>query len=126
MKCFLYGALGAFVVLVLVAAIAPLYSDYRARAQTTEWLAQLESVQQNIEAVAIKQKSFAGIAKSIEKPAFPSGSVTVFQITDSGAIITKFGHDGQMLILSPSFAVEKITWHCIGGPTKDMPTNCRM
>ncbi|MES2948917.1 MAG: hypothetical protein V4858_10295 [Pseudomonadota bacterium] len=126
MKCFLKGALGAFAILVLVAAIAPLYSDYRARAQTSEWFHQLEPVQRGIEAIAIKQKSFIGIAKSIEKPVFYPDNVTTFQVTDTGAIIIKGGHNGQMLVLSPSFAVEKITWHCMGGPNKDMPINCRM
>jgi type II secretory pathway pseudopilin PulG len=125
MRCFLKGVLGAVLVLVLAAMAIPQYADYRARAETDMLLGQLHAVQQRIEAVASEQKSFLGVAKGIAKPAFSRIEVTVFEITQSGAIIVKGGRDGQMLVLSPSFDAEKITWHCVGGPTKDMPAKCR-
>ena len=125
MACFLKGLLGALLMLALAAAIIPQYSDYRALAETSNLLVQLEPVQRAIEADAVKQKSFAGMAKHLANTAFIPNKLTVFEVTEAGVIIAKGGRDGQMIILSPSLLDGKITWRCLGAPDHDVPARCK-
>lgn len=119
MPCFFKGALGALAVLIGAAIIIPQYSDYRAAAETSGWLAQMDPIRLKIEENAKRLKTMAGAGKHIDLPASPPG-VTFFEIRDSGEIIMHGGRDGQLVILTPSFAEGTVTWRCLGGPAKDV------
>lgn len=126
MKYLLSGLIGAVLVIVLLVVIYPLYSDYRSYSETYNWLATMEPLKQAVEANAVRQRSLAGAGKGIDKSSFGWKNITYFDISDSGAITIKGGHDGQVVILTPSFDAEKrIVWHCFGGPTAAMPSECR-
>jgi hypothetical protein len=126
MRCFLYGIAGACLIAFLVVFVGAQYSDYQARAETGAWLTQIHTVQSVIEEVAIKQKSFLGSGKNIDKQKVTLENITVFEITDSGIIILRGGRDGQVITLIPSFVAEKIIWHCIGGSADAMPSKCKI
>ncbi|MDM5176420.1 pilin [Massilia sp. DJPM01] len=121
--------LGALLMLALAAVIIPQYSDYIARSETSVVLVLLEPVQRAIAADAVKQKSFAGMAKHLANPALIAdrltGMLTVFEVSDAGVITAKGGRDGQMIVLSPSLLDGKIQWRCIGAPDHDMPARCK-
>ncbi|HEY0065445.1 MAG TPA: pilin [Telluria sp.] len=114
MKCFFKGAAGAVLLLVLIALLLPLYSNYGARAETAEWLVQLAPVQRAVEAKS-----------PVIPPAFVGSNVTFFRVNPDGVITLKGGSHGQMVVLSPISKAGKIEWDCIGGPSEDMPIQCR-
>jgi hypothetical protein len=123
MTCFFKGALGALAVLICAAIVVPQYSDYRAAAETSRWLAQMDPVRLAIEQNAMLLKTMAGAGKYIDVPASllsPPPGATLLEIRDSGEIILHGGSDGQLVILTPSFAEGKVTWRCLGGSAKDV------
>ncbi len=121
MRCFLSGALGALVLWLVAAVLIPRYSDFRAKAETIGWMAQMEPIRLKIEENAKRLKTMSGAGKDIDLPlSWPPG-VTLFEIRDSGEIILHGGRDGRLVILTPSFAEGKVTWRCVGGPAKDVP-----
>ncbi len=123
MPCFFRGALGALAVLFIAAIVVPNYSDYRARAETSLWLSQMEPVRLRIEDNAKRLKTMGGAGKQLDLPAALLPKVALLEIRDSGEIILQGGRDGQLVILTPSYAAGKVTWRCLGGTTRDVP--CR-
>ena len=125
MKSFLLGALGALLTLILVAIIYPQYSDYRAKAETVDWLIEVKPLQLDIQKAALRQGSLTGSAKGLKEPNFSLGPINFFSITDEGVIIIKGGSHGQMLVLSPYLNAGGVMWQCIGGSDIDVPRKCK-
>ena len=78
MRCFFGGALGALILFLIAAIIIPQYSDYRAAAETSRWLAQMEPIRLKIEENAKKLKTTAGAGKHIDLPVSSPPAVTFF------------------------------------------------
>jgi hypothetical protein len=125
MKCFLKGLGGALFVLIGAALVVPQYSDYRARAKTSEWLARSQEIQSMIEENAVKQKSLLGAGRGIDVKTFQLAGLDVFEIMDSSTIILRGGPEGQVIVLIPSLSETRVVWRCIGGPAKAVPAKCR-
>ncbi|GAA6143193.1 hypothetical protein NBRC116584_30110 [Hydrogenophaga sp. 5NK40-0174] len=126
MKSVLLGMLGAVVALVAAAMVYPQYSDYRARAQTDSWLFTVEEVQRKVETNAERKRSLVGAGTGVERPKFlPSIAPEYFRVTNDGIIFVKGGRDGQLVVLMPSLSGSKITWACIGGSLRTMPSRCQ-
>lgn len=125
MKCFLKGALGVFFLLIFFAIAMPQYSDHQAKAEVSNWLAQIRPLQQEIEMAAREKKSLLGVKKEIKiiEPTHPGPSY--FQLTDTGMIIMRGGQEEQVILLIPSLSEDKVSWHCIGGPKSAMPEKCK-
>ncbi len=127
MPCFFAGAMGALAILIGAAIIIPQYSDYRAAAETDRWLVQMGPIKLMIEENAMRLKTMAGAGKHIDLPASllsPPPGATFFEIRDSGEIIMHGGRDGQLVILTPTLSDGRVTWRCLGGPTRDV--DCSM
>ncbi len=120
MPCFFKGALGTLLVLVLAAIIVPQYSDYRAAAETSEWLAAVSPMKMQIEQNALRLKTLTGAGKQIDPPRFAPHNVPQYEIRDSGEIILYGGRHGQFVMLTPSLADGKVTWRCLGGSKQDI------
>ncbi|MFC0130815.1 hypothetical protein [Ralstonia solanacearum] len=122
MKCFLIGAAGALLVVLLSVFAFTQYSNYRGRAQTEGVIVQVESIKKDVEEAAIKRNSFAGIDGAVVK--FRFHDPIDFADIVNGNIIAR-GAGGQILIFSPSFARGQVEWRCMGAPSKDVPEKCR-
>ncbi|MHA6824552.1 hypothetical protein ACQUKI_23855 [Ralstonia pseudosolanacearum] len=70
MKCFLIGAVGALLVVVLCAFAFSQYSDCRGRAQTEGIIVQVEFIKKEVEAAALKRNGFFGVDGSVVKFVF--------------------------------------------------------
>jgi hypothetical protein len=126
MKSVLLGMLGALAVLVAAAVIYPQYSDYRARAQTSEWLFEVQEAQRAVAANAQRRNSLTGSGVGVHRPNF-SGTAApdYFKVTDDGMIFLKGGSDGQLVVLLPSISGTHVSWACVGGSSKATPSRCR-
>ncbi len=51
--------------------------------------------------------------------------ISFLKVFDKGEIFLKVKKHGQVIMLVPSHFNKKITWQCIGGSGKDVPTACR-
>lgn len=125
MKSFIYGAIGALLVILIYLFAGPQFSNYRAFAESSAWLEQIKSQQKIVEERALNQHSFdgAGLGLSIGelKPVSPLFS----EIKDNGVIILRGGSDGQALVLIPYFKDGGVVWQCIGGSAKAVPARCK-
>jgi hypothetical protein len=118
------GLIGAFLILICAFLIIPEYSDYRARVETSGWMAEIQAIQSIIEQKALKQKSLIGVGNGIDKKTFQTTNPDVFEITESGMIILRGGRDGQVVVLIPSISEQHIAWRCIGGSARAVPGKC--
>lgn len=125
MRYFLLGLAGGSLVLVGFFIVISQYSDYQARAETDGWIVQVRSIQDTVAQTAVKQKTLLGVDKLVDRGAFRGEHVDVFEIMESGVIIARGGREGQVIVLIPSLIGETITWRCIGGPARAMPSKCR-
>ncbi|SHH70086.1 hypothetical protein [Massilia sp. CF038] len=114
MKSYLKGVVSTLAVVAVCAVFAPLYTDFRARAETVAWLAQLEPVQRAIEK-----------NEAISQPEFKDSKVTLYRADKRGLILLKGGNNGRMLVLTLSVNSGKPVWECVGAPARDMPIKCR-
>lgn len=118
MKCFLVGAAGGLLVLLAAALIYPLYGDYRAAAETSQWLMQLEATKRRIEAKFEADGSLAFVGEGVERPQFDGPSAPSYiNVTENGAILLKGGRVGQLVVIMPVVANGELAWTCVGGPT---------
>lgn len=125
MKCFLKGLGGALLALIGAFLVTAQYSDYTARAQTSEWLVQVWEIQSLIEQNAVKQKSLLDAGRGIDTETFRAARLDAFEITESSTIILRGGADGQVIVLIPSLSEDRVIWRCMGGPTRAVPGRCR-
>ena len=124
MKLFLLGLIGSLLLIVVAALVVSQYSDYRARAETDGWLAQIKPIQVIIEKNAIQQKSLMNAGKNVNKETLQNLDVNFFEITETSILILRGGREGQIIILIPSLTAEQVTWRCIGGPAQAIPSRC--
>lgn len=125
MKPFLIGMLGAVLAICVYGVARTQYDDYRARSEVYWWLGELQTLQRDIEATSMKHGKPTGVGGDYKMPALYPGKVRVIQVADNGEILVGGGSDGQLLILQPSLTPKGITWKCMGGPTRDMPAQCK-
>lgn len=105
----------------------PNYSDYRAAAETSEWLVQIQSIQDAIEEYVLEKGSVLELGSDFDREVFQfhSMNLDVFEITKHGEIILRGGGDGQVVILIPSLDRTRIIWRCIGGSRRAVPSRCK-
>jgi Tfp pilus assembly major pilin PilA len=126
MRCFLFGLMGAVLVLLSAAIIVPQYSDYSSLAQTSAWLVDIEPLQSKIEENAAR-KGRIDIPNSSETlPEFQAGKPRFFKVSRNGVILMKGGKQGQFVMLTPEIVDGKVVWTCIGGPDDAVPVVCRL
>jgi hypothetical protein len=124
MKSFLIGLLGAGFLVLLFLFVSSQYSDYRAAAESSSWLAKVKTIQGEIEKNAVSRGSLAGVGKDVDQKILRQMNLDFFEITDSGAIILRGSRYGQLIALIPSVADGKVEWRCVGGPSGDVPKKC--
>lgn len=115
MKSFFLGALGAILVLVAAALIYPQYSDYRAAAETSGWLAEVLPTTQAITDNTLRLNTTTGAGFGIPKPTFQSHTPSLIEVTANGTVFLKGGTDGQIIVLYPELSGGKVVWRCRGG-----------
>lgn len=125
MKFFLMGLAGAITAMAGFLFFYSHYSDYRARGETSDWLVQLQTVQDAIAREAIKKGSLVNIGLAVDAGAFHNSSVTGFMILDGGSIVVRGGSEGQVVLLVPSLRGAAVTWRCIGGSVQAVPSRCQ-
>ena len=119
MRCIAKGFFGALIVLVLVALIYPQYSDYRATAETSGWLNQLDKTKRSIEENIENNKTVIGSGINVQPPKFEEPSPpTYVKVMDNGNILVKGGREGQLIVLVPTLNASKVEWACVGGSSK--------
>ena len=118
-KILLTSFIGTLLAIILVAFIYAQYSDYRAMAQTYNWLTILNSVK-----VDIENNLLTGNKINIIKPKF-SPEPKDFLIRPDGIILMRGGRDGQLLVLIPEIKESKVQWTCYVGSSKAAPSECR-
>lgn len=126
MKSFILDCLGAIAIVAIASLTVPFFADYRARAESEGWLAQMQDTQQIIAARALKAGTLTGAGHDLATPRFESKVPDLLRIEDSGMIIIKGGHTGQTLMLIPALSEGRISWTCIGGPDDAVPEHCRV
>jgi hypothetical protein len=119
-RCFFWGALGAFIVLLAAAILVPQYADYKDRAANTTAYDDSLALRESIGARILELGSVENSGTNIQVPADASYKA----ITRDGTIILQ-GRYGHVLVLTPSLDQGAVNWHCVGGPPKDMPLLCR-
>jgi hypothetical protein len=124
MKCFLMGMAGAIAAIAGLLFFYPQYSDYKARAETSGWLVQLQTIQDTIAREAIKKGSLRDVGNAVDANALQNSGLTGFMILDGGTIVLSGGSEGQVVVLVPSLRGATVTWHCIGGSTQAVPGKC--
>ena len=123
MKCLALGSLGAVLTIIAAMFVAAQYSDYTALSQSTSWMLQIRPLQAAIERASVANKALtvAGVDKNAEGLL----RLTFFEVSEAGTIILRGGKEGQTMIFTPTLVDEKVTWRCVGGPVKAVPTQCR-
>lgn len=121
-SCFLRGVLGAFLVLLAAAIILPQYADYRERDANAEIFDEAALIRQSIEARILELGSVENSGVGLQASAGKSYEAIV---TREGTILLQGMRYGHVLALIPSLVEGAVSWHCIGGPPKDMPRQCR-
>ena len=125
MRAFALGALGALAVAIAAALIVPMYADYRTRAQSHAWLADLRTgTMVQIAEAAMRNGTVAGSGRGIAMPTFASAPPAHVEITDDGALILHGGRDGQLMVLTPRIDGDDVIWTCRGGSARDVPSQC--
>jgi hypothetical protein len=120
-RCFLWGAFGAFIVLLAAAILVPQYADYKDRAANTAVYDESLTLRESIAARILELGSVENSGTNIQHLADGSYKAVV---TRDGAIILQ-GRYGHVMVLTPVLDQGAVSWQCIGGPPKDMPRMCR-
>lgn len=122
MKSFVYGLSGFFVGLIVYLSVLPLYSDYRAKAETEGLVFKMEALQRSLEDAFQKTGKFDSVMAS---KTITNGDGPKPIILENGTIIVRGRIEGQLLVLAPKVEGGKVQWRCYVGPDKARPSNCR-
>ena len=126
LRAFLFGGLGAAVVLISVALTLPMYADYRSRVQASDSVILARGLQQRIEDYFLQNKTAQLPAEatswSIQGAEPVISRVEIFR---NGAFVIVLRKYGQVVVFIPSYSEGKVTWRCLGGSSKDVPSHCR-
>jgi hypothetical protein len=126
MRAFLFGFLGALVALVATTLVVAQYSDYRARAETAQWLSAVRTdVIPALSDKIARQGGVEGSGVGIAAPKWTGVPPTLFEITDDGIVLMRGGRDGQLLVMIPEWRDGAVTFRCLGGSAKATPGGCR-
>jgi hypothetical protein len=120
MRSFIFGAIGATLVLAIALAAIPLYSDYAERSISHEIPLSVSPLQEEI-----SERLQSG--QSIEPGRYDSYTNTIqyLEKKSDGTLIIKASGAGQILVLIPFNDGEVVAWKCIGGPESHVPASCR-
>ena len=126
-KCLLVGVMGAFVILATVAVLFPVYCDYTARAALNDSLQKLIIYRDKIAMNGAERwaREGSGAEVKISAEAFPTLNIDYARVLPDGTIIIRHAKYHQIVVLEPSMTEGKVSWRCIGGPLRDVPTQCR-
>jgi len=123
---FIAGFLTAIGLALLFAVVVlPQYADYRAASEVSQWLVQIQPTQELIAENAKKNGGLTRAGSGIRQPDFAPVKPDFFAVTDSGTIVIRGGHEGQMVMLLPEFSAGALTWRCVGGSRSAVPTRCK-
>jgi hypothetical protein len=128
MKNFCFGFVTAAMFIALVTLVLyPQYSDYRAYAQTYNWLVQIKStgIQTIIAENISKEYPLSDVSVGVDKSMVDTREMDIFEITSAGTIIMRGGKDGQVVVLIPEVSGKNVVWKCIGGSMKAVTSECR-
>jgi hypothetical protein len=116
---------GIISLLLLLVWIYPLYSDYRAVAETQRWLVEVRPIQITIQENALEAKSLSSAGHGVDGEMLKIPlDLDLLEITETGTIIMRGGRDEQVVILIPSLESEGVTWRCIGGSGRSVMRIC--
>lgn len=123
-RCFLFG-LGVVVGLLGVSFFSDQSGNYTARVETGEMMLYVSSFRSEIESMALKQKALTHLHVNFDPAALKKAGISYIHMSDAGEFVVNGGRHGQIFVLTPTLAGDKVVWRCIGGPDKDMPVMCR-
>ena len=125
LKGFWGGSLGVIVTGLLIAIIGASYTDYSTRAEASEALAALEPLKSAIANDLLNGHDETPIQEALKQvTAHPF--IRQIKILEGKIIFVKSGEAGQSLfLLTPALHDGKVTWDCVGGANKYVPSNCR-
>lgn len=118
------GLLGGFTAIVVVLLIIPIYSDYRSRAESSEYLLGVGGIKSAVADNIVRLKSVTHSGAGVKVPTNLRFDPNV-TIRDDGVIIVHGKKHGQLLVLIPDFTGGKVAWTFVGGSAKDVPPFCR-
>ena len=124
MKCLVLGVLGAIVGTLCSLVVYSQYSEYRAAAQSYNWLAEVEPAQRAVEANAVRFGATSGAGRGVAKPRFTGQGPEHFEVTADGMILMQGGISGQLIVLVPSLGPDGVQWRCLGG-SKEHVLGCK-
>ena len=111
------------VVSMPIAVAMPTYQCYTNRAKVSELILSAYTMRSAIERRAAQTQSLNGVGAGlrVELGRRTKGGL----VTNDEIIIVASDDPPAVAILQPSFIEGKITWSCLGFPTKHMPGICR-
>lgn len=115
-RSFFIGFIGVLAAVLACLLLYPMYSDYRAAAQTSRWLAEVEPAQRLVAENARRLNSLVGAGVGVGRPNFSAADPELFEVTPEGTILIKGGLEGQLVVLIPTRTNGQVAWRCLGGP----------
>ncbi|KFN42872.1 hypothetical protein [Arenimonas oryziterrae] len=125
MKALIIGLASGIFVFFALGIAASQYSDYRAAAQSSGWMGDLQKTQKTIEGNIISRQTTNSSGQGVAAPDFGKNAPAHFEIRNDGVIIAHGGSAGQILVLIPELQNGAVVWSCFGGSSKDVPMRCR-
>ncbi len=98
--------------LVFAVVVLPQYADYRAASQVSQWLLQVRPAQESVAENAKKDGGLTRAGVGVREPDFSPVKPDFFAVTESGTIIIRGGHEGQVVVLLPEFSSGAVPASC--------------
>lgn len=110
---------GVVVTLVTLAIIVPQYSDYTDKARASEWIMTFKhsDLKAQIESQLKNNSSIKPLSFSYED--------YVLHVKPTGLVIIQGNDVGQVMLLEPTMNDKQVSWKCIGGSYKHVPSSCK-
>ncbi len=121
MRAALLGFFGALLALLCAALVYPNYSDYRASAEVSGWLANLQQTQKAVEANFARNQSLASSGSGVPSPSFATPTPAAVSVSDAGVILVQGGRANQLVVLVPTVSSGKVVWSCWSSHSRPTP-----
>ena len=107
-------------ILLAVAILMPSYANYEGRSISNAIMESVEPLKHQIEKQLLSGEKIE--AKQINEKI---NSIQYLEQKSDGTLIIKATGIGQMIVLIPHKAQNKIAWQCTGGSNKHVAASCR-
>ncbi len=125
MRSFIYGSLGALLILIAASIIVPQYCEYRAQSEVSVWLQLIKTTKAEIESNIVSINSVENSGIGVSLPQSLKLNFDYSHVNRDGIIFLKGGIEGQLITLTPFLDKGKVRWLCLGGSEPDMVSECK-